>query len=171
MLVSCGVGLISVSIANWFWGYYGIGFAIFSVLFTMYCLEILNLKLFNENKIDFSLMLGGLFFQFLFFVVNDIFSVPVYKKNYFNFWSVVVLFSQVYSCGVIVYVMVKSVFYNFTKKNVEVIEKINLENDKKIETDLRSEIDLSINNDYVEPLKMIPNSNIKTKTFEEEEIK
>lgn len=170
ILASFFVGIFSVSISNLFWGYYGIGFAICLILYTLFMFNLLNNKLFDENKVDFGLMSVGLFFQFLFFVVNDIFSASVYQKNNVNFWGWVVIVSQIYSCGVVIYLMIKSTYSLFRKKNVEIVEKHGLEN-KEENCDEEEFENLDIDNENVETIKSIPILNIKTKTFNEEEIK
>ncbi len=170
VLGCCFIGIFSVSLSNLFWGYYGIGFAICLILFTLFVLESLNNKSFEENKGVFYLILGGLFFQLLFFVVNDVFSVVVYQKSDVNFWGWIVIASQIYNCCAVAYLVLKMTFSIFKNKNVEIIEKSDFESKEKEANESDIE-DLNIDNENVETIKVIPTINIKTKTFDEEEIK
>ena len=124
----------------------------------------------EENKGVFYLILGGLFFQLLFFVVNDVFSVVVYQKSDVNFWGWIVIASQIYNCCAVAYLVIKMTFSIFKNKNVEIIEKSDFESKEKEANESDIE-DLNIDNENVETIKVIPTINIKTKTFDEEEIK
>ena len=115
-LVIFMVGMFSVSIAGMFGGYYSTAIASM-LLMTIYAYNFLDDI--GENLVPSVLIAVVTFFQLLFFVVNDIFNVPAYTRNNFNFMSILVMLSQTISVGALVYEL-SFVFRNFISREPHV---------------------------------------------------
>lgn len=182
------VGMLSVSISNIFGGYYAPVTATVFVLGTVYVSNIFNLKeSCKENLVMIGLVGIIALLELVFFIVNDIANVDVYVKNYFNFWSICVLISQIISMGAIVYSLSVFVIENM-KTKVEIVDEdrkiINNTNnvekqketyvhEEKTENYIREEIEVKEDNIKKESkpeIKSIEKESVKIKTpFMEEE--
>lgn len=121
------VGMLNVSIAGVFGGYYCSAAAIIAVLSTIYVYEIFDKKInVKENILELSLIGIVTFLNIVFFLINDVFDIRVYSRNNFNFLSILVIVSQLISIGALVYTAVIFIT-NSAKEKVEVVE----ENKKK----------------------------------------
>lgn len=146
------VGALSSFVANLFGGYYIVA-ALVTIMSTLFVCGILDKNIFKENKEILILMLVTTFFEFVFFLVNDIVGYSVSGDNAIGFFKGLVIFSQLYSASMIVYYLIKYFLPFNNKTNVEVI----VENNKNIEVEEKNTYDdLKVNNNYVEDIKKIP---------------
>ena len=142
----------------------------------------------KENLVSMILVGIVVFFELLFFVVNDIFNFDVYVRNRINFWSFNVMFSQVISMGSIIYSIVNFVI-EIKKTRVEVLDgnesaKRIIKEEKKAdiyaheEVEMNEEIELheakkykeEIQNEMKVEIKSITRENVKVTTpYMEEE--
>lgn len=128
------VGMLNVSISGVFGGYYCSAAAIIVVLATIYAYELFDKKInIKENMVELSLIGAITLLNILFFLVNDVFDINVYIKNSFNFWSVLVIISQLISIGSLVYVAAMFVI-NATKGKIEIVEE-----NEKVNTSIKNE--------------------------------
>jgi len=123
-------GMLSVSIANLFGGYYCFVAAIVVVLGTLFTFNVLDNKSLEENKIELILISILAFFELMFFLVNDVIGYPVYVKNNFNFTGICVMASQFYSIVVLAYSMIKIVLSFYKKDEIELIDNVEKAEDK-----------------------------------------
>ena len=157
---------LSVSVANLFGGSYSPVAIISVVLSTFFVLNVLNKNEFKENKLNLILVCIILFLEVFFFVINDIVGYAVYSKNKINFISGCVIFSQLFSAFVTMYLLVKNVFSFSNKNKVELVEE---ENKKEVEEEKKVEEEI-VDDGSVEELRKIPQSTIKKEApFMEEE--
>ena len=164
------VGMLAVSIANFFGGYYCSVLAIVAILSTIYVFNVLDLGNIKDNKVDIGLVALLSFLEFVFFVANDIFGHPVYVKGNVDFFGGLVIGSQIYSIAVILYNLIKIDLSLFKHKDtVELVEeKKEMTTNEGIEYD--TEESLFEDNKDVEDIKRIPRSDIrKDAPFMEEE--
>ena len=130
LMLSIGVfltGMLCVSIANVFGGYYCSATAISVILATFYVYGLFDNKIDIKNNLVNLVLVGVVvLFQLIFFVVNDIFNVPVYVKNYTSFWSVCVIISQIISICSIIYCLGMFVYCS-RKNDIEIVENIKQE--------------------------------------------
>lgn len=149
------VGMLSVSISNFFGGYYCSVAVVETILFTILLYGIFDRKeSFKGNVVLLILTSIVTVFSILFFVVNDIFNVPVYVKNVLNFWGFCVIASQSISILSIVYLAVYLAI-SLNKSKVELVE------DKLEET----ETNVNENKDVEEE------TFVKNEEFVQEEVK
>ena len=122
-VISFIVGMFSVSIANFFGGYYCFAAVIEVIALTICIYSFFEKKDTNKYKLARLILSAGItLFIVVFFVVNDIFKVSVYTKNNFDFWSVTVIVSQLTSIGALIYSSV-ILFLESSKKNkIEIID-------------------------------------------------
>jgi len=106
-------GMLSVSISNIFGNHYGFVAIIVIVLSALYTYNLFDKgEEIGKNLANLVLMGTVLFFQLLFFVVNDIINIPVYTKNSLGFFGVCVLVSQIISVVGLLYLIVNFVLQN-----------------------------------------------------------
>ena len=148
-------GMWSVTISNFFGGYYCVVLAILVVLSSFLVYSVLDRELVKENKIVLIGISVLILFEFVFFVFNDIFGIDVYVKNDVGFLGMCVLISQLLSIGMIVYCLVDIVL-SFTKKEtIELVNdnEIDEENESKEEEEIEEKIE---DEEKVEEIKRIP---------------
>jgi len=124
------VGMLSVSVANIFGGYYCSVAAIETILCTAFIYNLFDKKIdIKENVVCISLVSLITLLEIIFFVVNDVFNIDVYIKGNLNFFGMLILISQIVSIISIVYF---SVCYFLVRENsrVEVIEETNCEKEE-----------------------------------------
>ena len=117
-------GMLSVSIANIFGGYYCSVLAIVAVLSTLYVFDSMDNNNLKENKINIILLGVLVLCEAVFFVANDIVGYAVYKKSSMGFFDMFVMGSQLFSVGVIAYTMISIVLSFFTKDSIELVDDI-----------------------------------------------
>ena len=162
-------GMLSVSIANLFGGYYCSVAAIAVILNTMYILNSLDKGTFQDDKFNVITISIISILEVLFFLVNDVVGYSVYNGD-INFLSTIVSGSQLYSVVMIIFNLVKNVLSYVKKDKIELVEEH--EEINKNEDDHNEEEDESIDDDgIVEDIKRIPESDIKKETPFMEEIK
>jgi len=116
------IGMLTVSVANFFGGYYCVVLAPVAILATVYTFNVLENNELNENKYEL-LMVGVLIlFEFIFFVVNDIIGYPVYVRGNTGLMDVTVMGVQVYSVAVTIYSLIKLVLIFCWKDKVELVD-------------------------------------------------
>lgn len=153
-------GMLNVSIAGVFGGYYCSTAAIIAVLSTIYVYEMFDKKInVKENIPELSLIGIVTFLNIVFFLINDVFDVRVYSRNNFNFLSILVIVSQLISIGSLVYTAVTFVT-NSTKEKVEVVEE---SKKKNVVTEDSNEKEQS----FDEETSMKDNQKVEIKVIEE----
>lgn len=96
------VGMLSVSIANIFGNHYGFVAAIVIVLSAVYAYNLFEGDVqIKKNLVNIIGISTILLFEFVFFLVNDLFNVSVYIRNDLRLWGILVVASQIISvCGI-----------------------------------------------------------------------
>ena len=155
------VGMLSVSIANLFGGYYCSVAAIIVILTTMYILNCLDKGTFQDDKfnvITISIISG---LEILFFLVNDVIGYSVYT-GVVDFFGVLVIGSQLYSVVMIILNLVKNVLSYGKKDKIELVEE---HEEIKNKEDIQEEKEeVIVDESAVEDIKRIPESDIKKET-------
>lgn len=117
------VGMLSVSIANIFGNHYGFVAAIVIVLSAVYAYNLFEGDvLIKKNLINIIGISIILFFEFVFFVVNDLFNVSVYIKNDLSFLGILVVASQIISVCGLIYLFINLSVVTKKETTVEIIE-------------------------------------------------
>lgn len=163
------LGTFSVTIANLFNGYYCGVAALAVLLSTIYLFDVLDKRGLEENKINLIMVGGVVFFEVLFFLVNDIFGKTVYGGGSIGFFEAIVLFSQLYSVVGVIYYVLKNVLFAKRVETIELVEN-HKEEPTTQETEIEEEDELEINNVDVEEIKRLPQGTLGKETpFMEEE--
>ena len=168
LIVSYLCGMLSVSISNVFGGNYSPVVVVLFILFTVVTIDTLNIKELEKRKNDLILLTCLCGVELVFFLINDVISYPVYVKGDTGVIGFIVMFSQFYSILLIAYYGIKMCLNGFKKTNVEIIEKVDA-NEEKIEKSEEPVEEESAETDFVESIKEIPVINHKKKSFMEDE--
>ena len=163
------IGMFSVSIAKFFGGHYSVVLALMTLLSTILLINSIDKNMIGKNKMNFILLSVLVLCEFVFFVINDVFDYSVYSYNSVKFIGTLVVGSQLYSVGLLVYYWVCLMIGFFQKENVELIDEKNIE-EENTEENLNLEIDDVNEEEMVSELKQIPQGNfVKQSPFMEEE--
>ena len=162
------IGMFTVSIANFFGGYYCSVLAAITVLATIYVFNILDNETINENKFNLIMIGVLLLSELVFFAVNDIFGHSVYVKGNIDFFGGFVIAVQIYSVVVSIYSLVNFVLIFSKKETIELVD-----DEKRIIVDEKDE-ELHVEEKNIkkeeEDLKRIARSDFKKDVpFMEEE--
>ena len=168
------IGMLSVSVANVFGGYYCSVAAIESILFTVFVYNMFDKKIHTKDSLNYLIMAAVITaFELIFFIINDVFDVAVYVKNNLNFLGVCVIVSQLLSICAIVYCSIKFVL-ELNEFHVEVVEESENDlNEVPFETkqyrEEKNDQTVEVEKKKVE-IKSIKENNVEVKTpFMEEE--
>ena len=164
-------GMLSVSIANFFGGFYCTVAAIVIILATFYVFGVLDTRSIKSNKINLIMVGIIALLETIFFVVNDIFGYNVYVKGNVDFFGGLVIASQIYCILAILYHLIM-IDISFLKNNssIELVEEVNVSNGQNVTHDVEEATVEESNDDSVEEIRQIPRNEIKQETpFMEEE--
>ncbi len=165
------VGLLSVSIANAFGGYYSFVAIVEVVLFTMFVYHLLDdIHVLRDNVINLSLCALITFFQIIFFFVNDVFDKPVYVKESLGFFGIAVIISQIISAIAIAYVAVNLVI-DLRKNKIEVVDHENDTLYEKKEDTVEIKDELEKKNTFAQTGDIVESDDKELKSIAEQNIK
>ena len=156
-------GMLSVSIANLFGGYYCSVAAITVILTTMYVLNSLDKGTFQDDKFNIITISVVSVFEILFFLVNDLFGKFVYTGA-LDFFGVLVIGSQLYSVTMIILNLIKTVLSYGKKDKIELVEEHKEVEISEEEQEEVQQEEVIVEESAVEDIKRIPESDIQKET-------